>query len=194
MSKYSKLYTFGCSFTQNKGQVCWPVPLSEKMNITLENHGVGGESNQHMYHRMVETNIDKDALVIVGLTEMTRVALHSKVVNVVELDINRAMNSYMSTILSIRNFLESENIEYRIFSALNPTPRFLEQMEHAKTFFESRYYDTFNNFLGLPFFPKAGGETLQNFCEQRKMSISNEDFHPTDECHKLWANWLYEKI
>lgn len=96
-----KLFTFGCSFTEDFERVLettknstfipaqkkyvidhlggrvpksWPQLLSEKLGVELKNYGVGGMSNYHIFDEICEhcNEIKQGDIVIIGWTHVTR--------------------------------------------------------------------------------------------------------------------------
>lgn len=96
-----KLFTFGCSFTEDFERVLettknssfvpaqkryvidhlggripksWPQLLSEKLNAELKNYGVGGMSNYHIFEQVCEhcDEFKQGDIVIIGWTHVTR--------------------------------------------------------------------------------------------------------------------------
>jgi hypothetical protein len=91
--KFSKLYTFGDSFTMGSGiredaieshypyggkytDYVWSNLLSKDLGIDFTNFGVGGLSNENILQTLIcqMQNFDKDSLIIVGLTAPARLS------------------------------------------------------------------------------------------------------------------------
>ena len=84
----SKLWTFGCSFTDTNAfpsvrSYSWPVLLSEQLNFELHDYGRSGGANQGITWKLIDQlpNIEKNDIVIVGLTHPERLSVPSYVRN-----------------------------------------------------------------------------------------------------------------
>ena len=89
--KFSKLYTFGDSFTMGSGiredavesnypyggkysNYVWPNLLSKDLGIDYTNFGIGGLSNENILQTLIcqMQNFDENSLILVGLTAPAR--------------------------------------------------------------------------------------------------------------------------
>lgn len=201
MSKYSKLYTFGCSFTNYHDFKNWPEYIGQKLNLEVYNFGKGGNSNQQIFRSIISelSKVKSDnTLVIVGLSELLRISISSYTLmnlRAMDSDLPNTIKSYLCDIIGIKCFLENNNFDYKIFSAMNPIPNTINQIDYCKEFFSSNLYDIIDNknILGLPFFDHIGGMTFEKFAKDRKMTVK-DDPHPNEQAHELWADWLIEKL
>ena len=143
MSKSSRLYAFGCSFTNyNNKQLCWPEYLGKKLDLEVVNFGWSGYSNNSIFMETVETmlgktvdgipRIDTHGLVVIGLTDMARQKLFQADITGQDPNPIRHMNRYFVDIMLMQSFLEKHNINYRMFSTLAPSPR---EEKYYKNFF-----------------------------------------------------------
>ena len=206
MSKYSKLYAFGCSFTKEVDtttqvplkKLFWPEYLGKKLNVEVENNGKSGYSNHSIFLKATkiiladEDKID-NALVIIGLTDMTRQLLFQADIFGRHPNPIEHMNRYFSDILMMQSFLEKHNVDYRMFSALAPTPgedEYFYQNYFLKTIQSNIDYE---KIIGWPFFKRLGGYSFWHYIQEDKSRMT-DDFHPTETAHKEWAEYLYNEI
>jgi len=73
----SRLITFGCSHTfgeglDNPNKESWPVKLSKLLDKPLINKGIGGCSNRKIQHNVIQTDFNKDDIVIILWTYADR--------------------------------------------------------------------------------------------------------------------------
>jgi|TARA_Y100000817_G_scaffold309159_1_gene297888 hypothetical protein len=203
MSKSSRLYAFGCSFTNyNNKQLCWPEYLGKKLDLEVVNFGWSGYSNNSIFMETVETmlgktvdgipRIDTHGLVVIGLTDMARQKLFQADITGQDPNPIRHMNRYFVDIMLMQSFLEKHNINYRMFSTLAPSPR---EEKYYKNFFLKTIQDKidYEKIIGWPFFKELGGYSMWHFLQEDKSRMT-KDFHPTEKAHEDWAEYLYNEI
>ena len=198
MSKYSKLCAFGCSFTRITGKEqrpYWPEYLGKKLNLAVENYGKSSYSNNSIFMKTTKTILEKktdNALVIIALTDMARQRLfHADIVGRHPNPIKH-MNRYFSDILMMQSFLEKHNVDYRMFSALAPSPN---DERYYQDYFLKTIQDNidYEKIIGWPFFKRLGGYSMWHYIQEDKSRMT-DDFHPTETTHKEWAEYLYNEI
>lgn len=89
----SKLWTFGCSFTDTDAfpsvkDYSWPVLLSKQLDYELHDFGKSGGANQGITWKLIDQlpNIEKNDIVIVGLTHPERVSVPAYIRNKLRVD------------------------------------------------------------------------------------------------------------
>jgi len=205
----SRLIAFGCSHTYGEGQVdclvnketdkssptpsqyAWPALLGKKLDKEVVNLGCGGASNRYISEAILNSNIQKDDVVVVLWTEINRstVFRHSNIsVNIHPNYITKLAKNYYKWIHDPYNsFLES-------LEAINLANYHLQNHRHVYNFkanFNSKFQTDTNDILYE--YPEWNKVTLINQ-SLHWVDLADDEDHPGPESQKLIARDMLKHL
>jgi len=195
----------------------WPKVLGRNFNVETWNVGRLGSDNYNIVRRTINTVEElltkgkKDIKVVVGWSSMLRIPIFAYKDNRKELlfleqvrpmDDNKVMqavyknpeiyeDAYALCILTLQNYLDSKDIDYRFFQAFDP--------------FKNFYSNTYSNLIKIDKWIDKD-PTVDHFKQFifNKFNIDRDMWgnegryfrigHPTDISHIEWGNHLYNKL
>jgi hypothetical protein len=231
-----KLIAIGCSFTRKTSFTqdtfnpvvhlpgffhVWPTLLSEKLDMDCLNLGKGGQGNEYISAKLIDTILSEKkediGLVVLmwsGWQRMDYLDIEGEWKKVVRKGpvwdiILKYNNAHNATMKSLRHFLIAQmllkDIPYLMIQGVDTTQYDLERKaKDIQTFLNSKIFDEIDEkkFIGWPIMQELGGYNVNNILdkldpEQKELRISAEDSHPNAEGHKIIAQEIYnayEKI
>jgi hypothetical protein len=231
-----KLIAIGCSFTRKTSFTqdtfnpvvhlpgffhVWPTLLSEKLDMDCLNLGKGGQGNEYISAKLIDTILSEKkediGLVVLmwsGWQRMDYLDIEGEWKKVVRKGpvwdiILKYNNTHNATMKSLRHFLIAQmllkDIPYLMIQGVDTTQYDLERKaKDIQTFLNSKIFDEIDEkkFIGWPIMQELGGYNVNNILdkldpEQKELRISAEDSHPNAEGHKIIAQEIYnayEKI
>ena len=225
-----KLIAIGCSFTRDTFNVIdqrpgydfhvWPTLLSEKLDMDCLNLGKGGQGNEYISSKLIDTILSEKkediGLVVLmwsGWQRMDYLDIEGEWKKVVRKGpvwdiILKYNNAHNATMKSLRHFLIAqkllEDIPYLMVQGIGPVylDEFIERKSKhiwLQSFLNSKIFDEIDEkkFIGWPILKRIGGYTINNMLdkidpERNQLRISSEDTHPNAEGHKIIAQEVYD--
>ena len=200
MRKYLpvKLYTNGCSWVWgdellDRENESFPNLLKNRLNCELTDKSKNGSDNQRILRDVLSRDLT-DHFVIIGWAGITRYEYYDRDSENWESGICPTSRRYdpsihkyfeydwfvinfLNQVLAVQNYLKYNNIPFFFFKSY---PMYKEKdmgyLEHFDLIDNDTFPSLFNPDL-----------IFMNYCK-------NNEGHPSPEQHKLWSEYLYEKI
>lgn len=201
----SKLYTNGCSFVwgdelKDRENEAFPFLLEKKINCQLIDDSECGSDNQRILRTTLKSNLI-GCFVIIGWSSIIRYEYYDRnlsdwISNICSawsdeyLSIHEYFKydwfviNFLNQVLALQNYLKYNNIPFFFFLSY---PLYNEKKIDYLEHFDLIDNDTFPSLFNpdLIFF---------NYCKNRGLNDFMPKLHPSPKQHKLWSEYLYEKI
>ena len=207
MRKYLpvKLYTSGCSYVwgdelEDRKNEAFPYLLKNRLNCELTDDSQCGSDNQRILRSTLKTDLT-DCFVIIGWAGITRYEYYDRDsenwesgICPINMDDYPPIHKYfeydwfvinfLNQVLALQNYLKYNNIPFFFFMSY---PMYKEKqmdyLEHFDLIDKNTFPSLFNSDL-----------IFKNYCENNGLNDFMPEGHPTPEQHKMWSEYLYEKI
>ena len=219
-----KLIISGCSFTNlnyrslhHPDLDCswpkWPEILADKLDMDLICKAMSGAGSEYIYSTITDEllshNKSNIGLAIVAWSSSERFDYMKKGTwaNLVESPygeyeyfINKSLRYYYAFQL----FCEYHSIPYKHVQMIPISRKWMDDYNidtEKNTIIASPHFHELSsdNFIGYPIIPAFGGYSIQykltnDWKETNNFAISDEDAHPSENGHKMIADFIYENL
>jgi hypothetical protein len=203
-----KLYTNGCSWVwgdelKDRENEAFPFLLQKKLNCQLIDDSECGSDNQRILRTTLKADlpIQSDCFVIIGWASIIRYEYYDRdsttwVSNICSafteeyppihkyFEYDWFVINFLNQVLALQNYLKYNNIPFFFFESY---PMYKEKdmdyLEHFDLIDKDTFPSLFNPDL-----------IFMNYCKNNGLNNFMPKLHPTKEQHKLWSEYLYEKI
>ena len=198
----------------------WPELLANKLNMQCINLGASGQGQEYIYSSILDKliTLDKEdvGLVIAGWSRASRRDWKTHDLWLSNKWDEKGDNKYFVYRMlryqySFQQICKSLNIRYKQAQIIDSyeyacwsntkevwpeaVRKVLTKKNHYREIHNSPYYKLIDeNFLGFPGGEELGGYCMQDFMKHPDHFISDKDWHPNAEGHKIIAEKFYENL
>ena len=206
------LYTNGCSYVWGDEledrKDAFPYLLKTKLGCELTDQSENGSDNQRILRTTLKSNL-KNHFVVIGWASIIRYEYYDRTktngegINTPDSESNIVPThtdqypeihkyfeydwfviNFLNQVLALQNYLKFNNIPFFFFMSYPMyKERNMDYLQHFDLIDENTFPSLFDE--DLIFF---------NYCKNNGLNDFMPNWHPSSEQHKLWSEYLYEKI